>query len=67
MKERLEGELIPEGWSFTDNRISGGRIHVYFRSGDMIAKVAVACHMNPDTWSCDVKYRDKEPENAKRL
>jgi hypothetical protein len=65
VKERLEGDIVPEGWSFTDNRISGGRIHLYFRIKDMIANVAVACHMNPETWSCGVKYRDKEAEVEK--
>ena len=38
MIERKEGEVIPQGWSYTD---CPKRVHVYFRDGDRIEHTTV--------------------------
>jgi len=60
MQERRQGDLIPEGWSFT----RASRVYVRFRQGDMIATLIADIEEDPSTWVTEISHRPEESHGS---
>jgi hypothetical protein len=66
MVPRKEGEVVPQGWSYT-NCTPHGRMHVVFRKGDLFVRIAFRPKdaANPMKWVVEDADYAQEAEPIK--